>query len=258
MEKIMNTNPFSLQGEIAIITGGGTGIGLSMSHNLAQAGAKVVLLGRREQPLQEAVQAIGAQASYEVFDVSQIKEIPAMVDKVTGQVGSPTILINNAGNHLKKDALETSDEEFNQLINTHVMGSFALTKAVAPEMIKNGHGSVLFIASMTSIIGLSKTIAYSAAKSAYLGLVKTFASELSPQGVRVNAIAPGFIITEISRNAFDDDPQRLEKVLRRTPMNRRGDTDDIGHAAVYLCSPAAKFVTGVVLPVDGGFSIGLS
>ena len=254
----MNTNPFSLQGEIAIITGGGTGIGLSMSHKLAQAGAKVVLLGRREAPLQEAVQAIGEQASYEVFDVSQIKEIPAMVDKVTEQVGAPTILINNAGNHLKKDALETTNEEFNQLINTHVMGSFALTKAFAPAMIKQRHGSVLFIASMTSIIGLSKTIAYSAAKSAYLGLVKTFASELSPHGVRVNAIAPGFIITEISRNAFDNDPQRLEKVLRRTPMNRRGDTDDIGHAAVYLCSPAAKFVTGVVLPVDGGFSIGLS
>lgn len=252
----MIANPFSLEGELAVVTGGGTGIGLSISKCLAQAGAQVVLLGRRETVLQEAVREIGLSSSYEVFDVTHLDEIPALVEKIADRSGSPSILINNAGNHLKKDALETTNEEFARIIDTHVMGSFAFTRSVAPRMMERKHGSIVFIASMTSFIGLSKTIAYSAAKSAYLGLVNTFATELSPHGVRVNAIAPGFILTDISRNAFDDDPQRLEKVLQRTPMHRRGDPDDIGYAAVYLCSQAAQFVTGAFLPVDGGFRIG--
>ncbi len=252
----MIANPFSLEGELAIVTGGGTGIGLSISKCLAQAGAQVVLLGRRETVLQEAVREIGLSSSYEVFDVTHLDEIPTLVEKIADRSGPPSILINNAGNHLKKDALDTTNEEFARIIDTHVMGSFAFTRAVAPRMMERKHGSIVFIASMTSFIGLSKTIAYSAAKSAYLGLINTFATELSPHGVRVNAIAPGFILTDISRNAFDDDPQRLEKVLERTPMHRRGDPDDIGYAAVYLCSQAAQFVTGAVLPVDGGFRIG--
>jgi len=252
----MTANPFSLEGELAVVTGGGTGIGLAISKCLAQAGAQVILLGRRETVLQEAVREIGLSSSYEVFDVTHLDEIPTLVEKIADRSGNPSILINNAGNHLKKDALDTTNEEFARIIDTHVMGSFAFTKAVASRMIERKHGSIVFIASMTSFIGLSKTIAYSAAKSAYLGLVNTFATELSPHGVRVNAIAPGFILTDISRNAFDDDPQRLEKVLQRTPMHRRGDPGDIGYAAVYLCSQAAKFVTGAVLPVDGGFRIG--
>jgi len=252
----MIANPFSLEGELAILTGGGTGIGLSISKCLAQAGAQVVLLGRRETVLQEAVREIGLSSSYEVFDVTHLDEIPTLVEKIADRSGPPSILINNAGNHLKKDALDTTNEEFARIIDTHVMGSFAFTRAVAPRMMERKHGSIVFIASMTSFIGLSKTIAYSAAKSAYLGLINTFATELSPHGGRVNAIAPGFILTDISRNAFDDDPQRLEKVLERTPMHRRGDPDDIGYAAVYLCSQAAQFVTGAVLPVDGGFRIG--
>ncbi|MBN2329821.1 MAG: glucose 1-dehydrogenase [Candidatus Omnitrophica bacterium] len=247
--------PFSLEGEIALITGGGTGIGLGMARCMAQAGAQVILAGRRENVLQEAVQSIGSLAAYEIFDVTQLDEASRMLNRIQDRIGSPTILINNAGNHLKKSALETTSEEFLQILNTHVNGSFALTRAVAPIMIERGRGSILFIASMTSLFGLPQTVAYSAAKSAYVGLVGTLAAELSPHGVRVNAIAPGFIITEISRNAFDNDPERLERVLRRTPMNRRGDPEDIGYAAVYLCSQAAKYITGVILPIDGGSSI---
>jgi gluconate 5-dehydrogenase len=123
-------------------------------------------------------------------------------------------------------------------------------------MIERRHGSILFTASMASLIGVPLIVAYSAAKSAYLGMVRSLASEVAVHGVRVNAIAPGWIESPMLSQALDADPPRKQKVMSRTPMAKLGDADDIGHAAVYLCSQAAKFVTGVVLPVDGGASIG--
>jgi gluconate 5-dehydrogenase len=247
---------FSLEKEIALITGGGTGLGFAMAQCMAKAGAKVVILGRREEKLQEAVKEIGPQASYEVFDVTETGKIPGLIETITSKVGAPTCLVNNAGNHLKKPALETGDEEFMNVINTHVRASFALSREVAKGMVEKKHGSIIFIASMTSIFGLPLTVAYSAAKSAYLGLIRTLASELSCHNVRVNGIAPGFITSDITRAAFEKDPKRLEKVLSRTPMNRMGDPEDVGYAAVYLASQEAKYVSGVVLPIDGGTSIG--
>ena len=123
-------------------------------------------------------------------------------------------------------------------------------------MIARGSGSILFLASMASLFGIPQVVAYSAAKSAYVGMVRALATELSPHGVRVNAIAPGWIETEMTRKAMDGDPERKRKILSRTPMGRFGTAEDVGMAAVYLSSPAARFVTGVVLPVDGGASIG--
>jgi gluconate 5-dehydrogenase len=118
------------------------------------------------------------------------------------------------------------------------------------------HGSILFTGSMASLFGIPLVIAYTAAKSAMVGLTKGYATEFSPHGVRVNCIAPGWIETEMSRKAMDGDPARKAKILGRTPMAKFGSPDDIGWAAVYLCSPAAKFVTGAILPVDGGVSVG--
>ena len=123
-------------------------------------------------------------------------------------------------------------------------------------MIERRSGSILFITSMAAIFGIPQVVAYTAAKSACTGMVRALATELSPHGVRVNAIAPGWIETDMTRKAMDGDPERRRKILGRTPMGRFGETDDIGQAAVFLCSPAAKFITGVVLPVDGGASIG--
>ena len=136
------------------------------------------------------------------------------------------------------------------------MGAQALTCAILPGMIERKHGNILFTASMASLFGFPLVMAYAAAKSAYLGMVRTLAVELSSQGIRVNAIAPGWIMTPILEKAVLPDAKRVEKILSRTPMNRFGEPEDIGWAAVYLCSPAAKFVTGVVLRVDGGASIG--
>jgi len=127
---------------------------------------------------------------------------------------------------------------------------------VAPGMVERRQGSILFTASMASLFGIPKVVAYTAAKSAYLGLVNSLTSELSASNVRVNAIAPGWIDSDMMRAAVENDPERKAKILGRTPMCRFGQPGDIGWAAVYLASPAAAFVTGVVLPVDGGAAIG--
>ncbi len=249
--------PFRLDGEVALITGGATGLGFGMSRSFVASGAKVVLAGRREEELKKAVAALGASASYVRHDVTEHGKAGELVAAATRAAGAPlSILINNAGIHLKKLAVDTSPEEFLTVLNTHVIGAHALTRAVLPGMIERKHGNVIFIASMASLFGLSKVIAYAAAKSAYLGMVRTLATEVSVDNVRINAIAPGWIDSDMTRKVMADDPARRAKIISRTPMGKFGDADDIGWAAVYLCSPAAKFVTGAVLPVDGGVSIG--
>lgn len=247
---------FSLRHENALITGGGTGIGLAIATSMHAAGARVVLVGRRESELAAAVQAIGAGASYQVHDVTDLEAAPGLVSRVTAEIGPVTILVNNAGIHLKKPAVETTTAEFERVLRTHVLGAHALTAAVAPGMIERKAGSILFTASMASLFGLPLVIAYTAAKAALTGMVRGYAVEFSPHGVRVNAVAPGWIETAISRKALEGDPKRRDRILTRTPMGRLGVPADVGWAAVYLASPAAQFVTGVTLPVDGGVSIG--
>jgi gluconate 5-dehydrogenase len=253
----MTNTPFILTGETALITGGGTGLGLGMARCLATAGAKVVLVGRRRPELEQAAATIGAGASYVAHDITQLDHAGNLVRAAEEVSGEPiSILINNAGIHLKKAAAETTPSEFQAVLTTHVCAAQALTAAVLPGMLERRHGSIVFTASMTSLIGMPLTIAYSAAKSAYLGIVRSLATEVSGRGVRVNAIAPGWIESPMLRQALASDPARQNKILGRTPMGEFGQPEDIGHAAVFLCSPAAKFVTGVVLPVDGGASIG--
>jgi len=247
---------FSLRGETALITGGGTGIGFAMARAMHAAGARVVLVGRRETELQAAVSALGAGAFAFAHDVTDFGGASGLVERVARDVGPITCLVNNAGIHLKKPAVETTPEEFQKVLNTHLVGAHALTRAVAPGMIERRHGSVLFTGSMASLFGIPLVIAYTAAKTAMVGLVKGYSTELAGHGIRVNCIAPGWIETEMSRKALDGDPARKAKIFGRTPMGGMGQPEDIGWAAVYLASPAARFVTGVTLPVDGGASIG--
>ncbi len=170
--------------------------------------------------------------------------------------GGATILVNNAGIHLKKPALEETPDEWQKLLDVHVLGAMALTRAVAPEMLEQGAGSIVFVTSMAALFGVPEVAAYSAAKSATLGLVRALAVEWSGRGVWGNAIAPGWIDTAMSRRALEADPDRKNRILMRTPMARLGEPEDVGWAAVYLCSSQAKFVTGQQLAVDGGVSIG--
>lgn len=247
---------FSLKGETALITGGGSGLGLGIATCFVKAGARVVLVGRRADVLRAAAKKLGRAATVETHDITQLEEAEAFIQRVTKRSGPVSILVNNAGTHLKKLAVDTTPTEFNAVLQTHVVAAFALTRAVLPGMIRRKHGNVLFTASMASLFGIPYVSAYSAAKAAYLGMVRSLASEVSAHGVRVNAIAPGWIESDMMRNALDNDPKRKGKILGRTPMNRFGQAEDIGWAATYLCSPAGRFVTGVILPVDGGASIG--
>jgi len=247
-------NPFSLEGETALVTGGGTGLGLAMARCLKAAGATVAITGRRAEVLQVAAEEIGVSAL--PGDVSNLAELPALWRKVEEMVGSPSILINNAGIHLKKSALDTTDEEFAAIQLTHLQASFALARLAATSMRARKAGNIIFISSMAGLFGIPQVAAYSAAKAGVVGLSRALAAELSGDGIRVNTIAPGWIETDFNKPVLAADPARKEKILKRTPMGRMGSPDDIGWAAVYLCSPAANFLTGVLLPVDGGASIG--
>lgn len=256
MKTLTFSEAFSLQGELAVITGGGTGIGQAIARAMHAAGARVVLVGRREPELAAAVKFMGQGADYLVQDITKLDEAPALIGRVISEFGQVTCLVNNAGRHLKKPAVDTTSEEFQEVLTTHILGAHALTRAVIPGMVERKHGTILYTASMASLFGIPLVVAYSAAKSAMLGMVRTLSTELSPHGIRVNAIAPGWIDTDMSRKAFAGDPGRRSKIISRTPMAKLGDPVDVGWAAVYLSSPAAKFVTGAVLPVDGGVSMG--
>lgn len=251
-----NHAPFSLEGNIAFISGGGTGLGFAMASAMIEAGAQVVIAGRRRDVLDRAVEELGTKAYAVVLDITEpnaCEECATMLAEKLGPIG---ILVNNAGIHLKKCIRETSVAEFTSVWETHVRGAFALSRAFIPSMQRQRRGSILFIASMTSLIGMPQVVAYSAAKSAYLGMMRSLASELAIDGIRVNAIAPGWIETPMLQKALDNDHGRKAKILSRTPLARFGQPSDVGRAAVYLSSVAADFLTGVVLPVDGGASIG--
>jgi NAD(P)-dependent dehydrogenase (short-subunit alcohol dehydrogenase family) len=249
-------NSFSLVDKRAIITGGGTGLGFGMARCFIASGAQVVLLGRREDVLGRAATDLGPQATYRVHDITRFDENHTLLANLEESQGPIDILINNAGNHFKKPFLDTTEIEFQSVLDTHLTGSFSLSRAVANKMVDRGRGSILFVSSMAAGMGVPYILAYTAAKTACAGMVRGLAAELASNGIRVNGIVPGWIDTSMTQQAFENDPARKDRVLSRTPMNRLGELDDIGWAAVYLSSDAAKFVTGSMLTVDGGASIG--
>ena len=179
-----------------------------------------------------------------------------MVDGIVKKHGHIDILVNNAGINLKKEFTEVSDEEFEKILRTNVTSVFVMSREVVKCMLEKGSGSIINISSMASQYGIPKVIAYTASKAAIEGMTKAMAVELSPKGIRVNCIAPGFIATDMSAKALNNDPERKQKVMSRTPMGYLGDPADIANAALYLANGEAGYVTGVVLPVDGGNSIG--
>lgn len=247
---------FSLKGKTALVTGGGSGIGFAISKAFVEQGAKVIITGRNEQKLIDAKKEIGGDIQSFAFDVTSMDEITTVKSQLQKDGIDVDILINNAGNHVKKPAVDVTQEDFQRILDVHVLAAHNMIRVFAPDMMQRGSGSILFIASMASLFGIPYVIAYAAAKSAMLGMVRTYATELSPEGVRVNAVAPGWIDTAMSRGALDSDPERKNKILSRTPMHKLGQIEDIAHAAVFLSSEEANFITGTCLPVDGGISIG--
>jgi NAD(P)-dependent dehydrogenase (short-subunit alcohol dehydrogenase family) len=218
-------NVFSLVGKLALITGGGSGIGFDIARCMVEAGATVIITGRREQPLQEAVATstrdhIVESAHYVVNDVTERALLDGLVADIERTYGSIDILVNNAGINMKKPALDVTDDDFDRIVNTNLNAVFSLTRACASRMIDRRSGSIIMISSMAAYYGIDRVVAYAASKSAVESMVKVLASEFSGQGVRVNAIAPGFIETAMSKTAMGGDPDRFARALRRTPMGK--------------------------------------
>ena len=251
----MGLNQFSLSGKIAMITGGGTGIGFGICEAMIKAGAVVIITGRREDVLICAVQKLGKGAHYIRHDISDKATIPDLVSVAEASIGPIDILVNNAGIHLKKEAQDTTDEEFEKICQTNLFGVFALTRECAKGMIARKNGSILFIGSMAGNFGIDKVVAYGTSKAALKGLMNSLVTEYSKHNVRVNTIAPGWIESEMFLNAVKSDPQRRQKIINRIAMTFFGQPEDIGNAAVFLSSPAARYITGVVLSVDGGATV---
>lgn len=242
--------------KIAIVTGGGSGLGFAIAKKFTQNNIRTIIIGRTEDKLKSALETLGQNAGYEVCDLSDLKAIPKLVGDIYQKYGKIDILVNNAGIHLKKPLIEVSDDEYQKIILTNQTSVFSITREVAKLMVNQKSGAILNISSMASQYGLPQVIAYTAAKSAIEGMTRAKAVELSPFGVRVNCIAPGFIYSDMSAGALNKDPERKAKVLGRTPMGKMGQPEDVANAAYFLCSDEAAYITGVVLPVDGGNSIG--
>ncbi len=242
--------------KIAIITGGGSGIGLAVAQKFVENNIFTIIIGRDKDKLNKAKESLGENCAAISFDLNDLAQIPALVESLTAQYGQIDILVNNAGINMKKELTEVTDEDFQKILQTNVISVFALSREVIKKMLAQQNGAIINISSMAAMYGLPKVIAYTASKSAIEGMTKAMAVELSPKGIRVNAIAPGFIATDMSAKALNSDPERKQKVLSRTPMGYLGETKDIAEAALFLSSESAKYITGVSLRVDGGNAIG--
>ena len=242
--------------KVAIVTGGGSGIGLAIAEKLAGSGMKTIVVGRDEAKLATAKEKLGANCVSYRCDLSDLSTIPTLVNTIVKEHGRIDVLVNNAGINMKKEFTEVSDEDFQKIILTNVTAIFSLSREVVKCMLERGGGAIINISSMASQYGIPKVIAYTASKSAIEGMTLAMAVELSPKGIRVNCVAPGFIATDMSARALNNDPERKNKALSRTPMGVLGNPSDVGDAVLFLASDAARYITGVVLPVDGGNSIG--
>ena len=239
--------------DIALITGGGTGIGLSIAKKLHSMNKTVVLTGRRKEKLLEAKKLLKSRCHIFENDISNLNSIPDLVNDIEKDIGPINFLINNAGKHLRKIAIETSDAEWKSVIDINLNSVFSLSRECAKKMIKRKKGNIILVGSVTTIMGLPDVTAYATSKTALSGLARTLAIELGKYSINVNCICPGFIQTAIFKRVRKKDPNRFKRILSRTPLDRFGKVEDISNVVGFLCSSDAKFITGTTLPVDGGF-----
>ena len=243
----------SLEGKTALITGGGTGIGFAIAEEMADAGASVIIVGRREEKLKEAAEKIGEKCSWYVFDVTKKEEYEDFFRKLEKKA-PVDILVNNAGINIKKDYLDFTAEEFDKIMETQAKAPFMLSQTAAKYMKERKSGCILLISSLASILGMHEIQAYTVAKSGMKGLARSLARDLGPYGIRVNSLNPGFVYTDMLKNTNLKTPGRLEEIQNRTPMRGFAKEKDLGMAAAFLASDAAGFITGIDLVVDGGIS----
>lgn len=249
-------NLFDLTGRVAVVTGGNGGIGRSIALGLAQAGAAVAVLARNEEKNQHVIseiQALGVAALAVKVDVSVRGELQTALAKVEEALAPVSILVNNAGIAVIAGVLDQTPEDWDKVIETNLNACFLISKLAAKSMVKQGQGKIINIVSMYSFFGSALVPSYSAAKGALLQLTKSMAIELAPFGIQVNAIAPGWIETDMTAPLK---PSPLyQEIITRTPAGRWGNPDELSGTAVYLASRASNFVTGATICVDGGYAI---
>jgi 2-dehydro-3-deoxy-D-gluconate 5-dehydrogenase len=248
------TISFDLRGKTAIVTGANTGLGQAISVALAGAGAAIVAVGRSAMDETERLcRDVGAKFHGVQADLSTLEPIERIVAEAAGVGDRVDILVNNAGIIRRADAIEFSEKDWDDVMNVNLKSTFFLTQAVARRMLADGGGGkVINIASLLSFQGGIRIPSYTASKSGLAGLTRLLACEWAAKGVNVNAIAPGYFVTN-NTEALRNDPKRSSDILGRIPAGRWGDPGDLGGAAVFLASPAADYIHGVVLPVDGGW-----
>ncbi|NVN19613.1 glucose 1-dehydrogenase [Muricauda sp. HICW] len=242
--------------KVAIVTGGNSGLGYATAKKFCDNGIKTYVIGRTKERTVNACSEIGDNAMPLIFDLTNLDEIPGMIQDIFDKEGQIDILVNNAGINMKKEFIEVTDAEFENILHTNLFSVFAISREVVKKMKETGGGSIVNISSMAAQYGMPKVVAYSASKTAIEGMTRAMAVDLAQFNIRTNCIAPGFIKTKMTAKALDSDPPRKEKVFSRTPMGKMGLPEDIADAVFFMCSKEAKFVTGTVLPVDGGNSIG--
>ena len=242
--------------KIAIVTGGGSGIGYAIAQKFIENGFITYITGRNVEKLQNAQSTLGENCRAEQLDMEDLEQIPDFIQKVEQTHGHIDVLVNNAGINLKKPVTEVSDEEFQRVVLTNLTAAFAIARETARVMVRQRQGSIINISSMAAHYGIPQVVAYASAKSGLEGMTRAMAVDLSPMGIRVNCVAPGYILTAMTDKAFDNDPERKRKVLSRTPMGHMGKPSDIANAVYFLSTAEAGFITGETVKVDGGNSIG--
>ncbi len=255
-----STNLFDLSGRVAVVTGGNGGIGRGLALGCAAAGASVAIIGRNEEKNRVALdelREIGYPSMALGLDLMQRDQLEPAVREIERQLGPVDILINNAGIvSLSGGILQESEEDWDRVIETQLNAVFLLSKIVARGMAERKAGKIINIGSMYSIFGSGLIPSYSAAKGAIVQLTKSMAIELAPYNIQVNAIAPGWIVTDMTAAVRSPEMEAMnDEIIMRTPAGRWGEPDEVAGTAVFLASAASDFVTGAVIPVDGGYSI---
>jgi len=249
---------FDLKDKVAIVTGGNGGIGFGMAKGLARAGASIAVVGRNEDKSTQAVQALrdlGFTAKAFQADVSNADAVSDMVDAVIAAFGRIDILVNNAGMNIRKRPEDLSPDEWQQVLNVNLTSAFLCSRACYPQLKRAGGGKILNNGSMLSIFGTPWGPAYAASKGGMVQLTKSLATAWAADNIQVNCFLPGWINTELTINARREVEGLHDRVLARTPAGRWGEVEDFEGLAVFFASPASNFITGVAIPVDGGFSV---
>lgn len=251
-------NLFGLEGKAAMVTGGGSGLGHGYSINLAKAGAAVICFGRKEEALNKTVNEIkdfGGNAIAMTGDVSKTADLEETMKTIVSRYGALDILVNNAGTEIAEPVFDVTEEHFQSIMDINLKGTFFAAKTAANYMKEKKSGKIINIASLGSFIGLAESTVYCCSKGAVAQFTKALSLELAPYQIQVNAIAPGYFLTEMTKPFFEDE-KHSAWILERIPLGKIGTEEDLAGTAVFLSSKASDYMTGQTLIVDGGWLAG--